>query len=247
MSVIYKAKLKAAKAAIAGKNYDYAYDLCHDLLEMDESNYNIHILLGVSCQNLEKWDEGERVYNKAMLMPKANVLAWQGICALYEASNNQPKYVNALVALRERYISEESYGKAWETMHKMILLSEESGNQRRLVNTLRELTDDGAYHSLLSVADVDPAPPSPVELLERMYNIESSLDEKTIDSEVNKRKTRLGAGPISKVRKDVTTEVWAQSGLLSTLRQLVAVCEKNGQEPAKLQWLEQLFQTLLER
>ncbi|KAJ2823823.1 Superkiller protein 3, partial [Coemansia furcata] len=247
MSVIYKAKLKAAKAAIAGKNYDYAYDLCHDLLEMDESNYNIHILLGVSCQNLEKWDEGERVYNKAILMPKANVLAWQGICALYEASNNQPKYVNALVALRERYISEESYGKAWETMHKLILLGEESGNQRRLVNTLRELTDDGAYHSLLSVADVDPAPPSPVELLERMYNIESLLDEKTIDGEVNKRKTRLGAGPISKVRKDVTTEVWAQSGLLSTLRQLVAVCEKNGQEPAKLQWLEQLFQTLLER
>ncbi|KAJ2059674.1 Superkiller protein 3 [Coemansia sp. S146] len=247
MSVIFKAKLKAAKTAIAEKNYDYAYDLCHDLLEMDESNYNIHILLGVSCQNMEKWDEGERVYNKAMAMPKANVLAWQGICALYEAAKNQPKYVNALVALRERYISEESYGKAWETMHKLILLSEESGDQRRLVNTLRELTAAGAYHSLLSVVDADPAPPSPAELLERIYNIERVLDERTVDSEVNKRKTRLGAGPISKVRKDVTMEVWAQSGLLNTLRQLVAVCEKSGQEPARLQWLEQLFQTLLER
>ncbi|KAJ2584700.1 Superkiller protein 3 [Coemansia sp. RSA 1836] len=247
MSVIFKAKLKSAKTAIAEKNYDYAYDLCHDLLEMDESNYNIHILLGVSCQNLEKWDEGERVYNKAMAMPKANTLAWQGICALYEASKNQPKYVNALVALRERLISEESYGKAWEAMHKLILLSEESGDQRRLINTLRELTDAGAYHSLLSVADADPAPPTPAELFERMYNIERSLDERSVDSEVNKRKTRLGAGPISKVRKDVTTEVWAQSGLLHTLRQLVAVCEKSGHEPARLQWLERLFQTLLER
>ncbi|KAJ2489025.1 Superkiller protein 3 [Coemansia sp. RSA 2050] len=247
MSVIFKAKLKSAKTAIAERNYDYAYDLCHDLLEMDESNYNIHILLGVSCQNMEKWDEGERVYHKAMTMPKANILAWQGICALYEASKNQQKYVNALIELRGRYLSEESYGKAWETMHKLILLSEESGDQRRLVNILRELTDAGAYHSLLSVVDADPAPPSLVELLERMYNIERTLDERTVDSEINKRKTRLGAGPIAKVRKDVTTEVWAQSGLLNTLRQLVSVCEKSRQESARLQWLEQLFQTLLER
>ncbi|KAJ2683555.1 Superkiller protein 3 [Coemansia spiralis] len=247
MSVIFKAKLKSAKTAIAEKNYDYAYDLCHDLLEMDSSNYNIHILLGVSCQNMEKWDEGERVYNKAMTMPKANILAWQGMCALYEASKNQQKYVNALIDLRERYLSEESYGKAWETMHKLILLSEESGDQRRLVSILRELTDTGAYHSLLSVVDADPAPPSLAELLERMYNIERTLDERTVDSEINKRKTRLGAGPIAKVRKDVTAEVWAQSSLLNTLRQLVSVCEKSGQVPARLQWLEQLFQTLLER
>ncbi|KAJ2745035.1 Superkiller protein 3 [Coemansia sp. BCRC 34301] len=249
MSVIYKAKLKSAKAAIAEKNYDYAYDLCHDLLEIDESNYNTHILLGVACQSLEKWDEGERIYNKAMTMPKANILAWQGICALYEASKNQKKYANALTALRERLISEGSYGKAWETMHKLIVLSEQSGDQRQLVNTLRELTDAGAYHSLLSVSDTDPAPPTPAELLERMYNIERSLDERTVDSEINKRKTRLGAGPITKVRKEVTTEVWAQSGLLHTLRQLVAVCENGGigQESARLQWLERLFQTLLER
>ncbi|KAJ2165038.1 hypothetical protein GGF45_006039, partial [Coemansia sp. RSA 551] len=58
MSVIYKAKLKAAKTAVSEKNYDYAYDLCHDLLELDATSYPVHILLGVSCQHMSKWSEG---------------------------------------------------------------------------------------------------------------------------------------------------------------------------------------------
>ncbi|KAJ2713748.1 Superkiller protein 3, partial [Coemansia spiralis] len=247
MSVIFKAKLKAAKAAVADKNHDYAYDLCHDLLELDADNYNVHILLGVSCQHLHKWREGEAVYARAMAMPKANILAWQGACALHEAEGSRDKYEAALGALRQRFLDDENADKAWETTHKLLGLREEAGDERRLVQALRELAQPGPLHALLSVAAADPAPPSLAEILERMLAIEAELDRKTIDSEVNKRKTRIGAGPIAKVRLEVQGEVYAQSGVLDTLAQLVALHTESGDADARLQAEEQYFGALVDR
>ncbi|KAJ2358612.1 Superkiller protein 3 [Coemansia erecta] len=224
MSVIYKAKLKAAKTAVSEKNYDYAYDLCHDLLELDADSYPVHILLGVSCQHMEKWAEGERVYQRAMELPKANTLAWQGQCALFEASGDHAKHEHALRSLCSRLVREGNTDKAWETMHKLIELLEggQTGDPRRLVCALRELAPEGEYHALLGAEGADPRPPTTDELLERMYSIESELDERLIDSEVSKRRTRLGAGPVQRVRAEVRAEVFGASGLLETLAQLVA-------------------------
>ncbi|KAJ1717966.1 Superkiller protein 3, partial [Coemansia biformis] len=247
MSVIFKAKLKAAKAAVAEKNHEYAYDLCHDLLELDAANYNVHILLGVSCQHLGKWREGESVYQRAMAMPKANVLAWQGVCALHEAEGDRDKHEAALVALRQRHLDDEHAEKAWETTHKLIALREAAGDQRRLAQALRDLARPGPLHALLSVTGADPPPPPLAELLERMYTIEDALDRKTVDSEVNKRKTRLGAGPIAKVRQEVREEVYAQSGLLDTLAQLVALHSEGGNAGALLRVEELYFEALADR
>ncbi|KAJ1959302.1 Superkiller protein 3, partial [Dipsacomyces acuminosporus] len=247
MSVIFKAKLKAAKTAIGEKNYDYSYDLCHDLLELDEANYNVHILLGVSCQHMEKWEEGEKVYQRAMQMPKANILAWQGICALYEAANLTDKYKQALARLCDKHLAEGNKDKAWEAMAKLIKLHEDSGNKRDLVAGLRQVTKAGEYNILLSAAGTDPAPPKLAEVLVRMYDIERDLDQKTVDTEVNKRKTRLGAGPIAKVRRDVRKEVWSQSGLLDTLSQLILLHLEEGSEEERLEYQEHYFNTLIER
>ncbi|KAJ1835332.1 hypothetical protein LPJ63_001220 [Coemansia sp. RSA 2711] len=214
-------KLKAAKAAVGEKNYDYAYDLCHDLLEMDRSNYNVYILLGVSCQHLGKYAEGEGTYAHAQTMPKANVLAWQGLCALYEASGDRTKHEQALQSLCDRLVVEGNRNKAWETMNKVILLVE--SDDRRLVSVLRGLTQAGPYHDLLK-AEADPQPPTEMELLERMCEIESTLDSRMVESEVNKRRTRLGAGPVQRVRAEVRAEVYGKSTLLDTLQQLVAAC-----------------------
>ncbi|KAJ2161270.1 Superkiller protein 3 [Coemansia sp. RSA 552] len=247
MSVIFKGKLKAAKAAIAEKNYDYAYDLCHDLLEIDEGNYNVHILLGVSCQHLDKWTEGEKVYRKAMGMPKANTLAWQGICALYEASKDTAKYEAALTDLRGRYMDEGNAAKAWETTHKLLTLIEESGDKRRLIGALRSLSTPGPLRALLDVTGADPSPPTLSDLLERMYAIESLLDKSTVDAEIGKRKTRIGAGPLVKVRQEVREEVFGQSGLLDTLAQLASLYEQSGDADKALSFKERLFDALADR
>ncbi|KAJ1936746.1 Superkiller protein 3, partial [Kickxella alabastrina] len=151
MSVIFKAKLKNAKTAINDKDYSYSYDLCHDLLELDSTNYNAHILLGVSCQHLQKWNEGTAVYRKAQALGKANILAWQGLCALHEAEGNDQELVRSLGSLRDRYLNQEDdLEKAWETHQKIIALAEKSGSQRQVVAELRLLTEDsGPLHRLL--------------------------------------------------------------------------------------------------
>ncbi|KAJ2769545.1 Superkiller protein 3, partial [Coemansia nantahalensis] len=248
MSVIFKAKLKAAKEAVGSKNYEYAYDLCHDLLELDANNYNVHILLGVSCQHLCKWREGESVYARAMRMPKANTLAWQGACALHEAEGDGEKYEAALVALRQRHLDDGNADRAWETAHKLIGLREAAGDQRRLVQMLRELArPEGPLHALLGATAADPAPPSLAELLERMVTIEAALDRKTVDSEISKRKSRIGAGPLAKVRQEVRDEVYAQSGLLDTLALLVALYAADSDAGALLRAEEQYLMALMER
>ncbi|KAJ1987549.1 Superkiller protein 3 [Coemansia spiralis] len=249
MSAIFKTKLKAAKIAVTEKNYDYAYDLCHDLLELDEPNYNVYILLGISCQNLEKWDEGEKAYKKAIEMPKANILAWQGICALYEAAKATDKYELSLKDLQNRFLLEGNKEKAWETTSKLILLAEQSGDTRKLIDVLRQLTADGPLCSLLDPSIVTaPTPPSLPELLMRIYSMENELDIKTIEKEINKRKTRLDAGPIAKVRKDVKSEVWGQSGVLDTLKQLIFLySERDNALDQKLHFEERYFNSLMER
>ncbi|KAJ2851005.1 Superkiller protein 3 [Coemansia brasiliensis] len=248
MSVIFKAKLKAAKTAISEKNYDYAYDLCHDLLELDESNYNVHILLGVSCQHLGKWTEGDKVYQRAMQMPKANILAWQGVSALYEASGDRDKYEHALRSLCDRYISENNLDKAWETMQKIIQLYETVQDGRKLVSILRELTAEGPYHILLKAQPTDSQlPPKETEIWERMYEVEVSSDERMIETETKKRKTRLGAGPAAQVRAEVRAEVFAQSGVLATLAGLVAKCIDDGDMERLLISEQRFFECLDDR
>ncbi|KAJ1752789.1 Superkiller protein 3 [Coemansia sp. RSA 1821] len=243
MSVIFKAKLKAAKTAISEKNYDYAYDLCRDLLELDESNYNVHILLGVSCQHLGKWAEGDKVYQRAMQMPKANILAWQGISALYEASGDRDKYEQALRNLCDRYISESNLEKAWETMQKIIQLYETPQDGRKLVSILRELTAEGPYHKLLAQAEA----PKETEIWERMYEVEYGCDERMIETETKKRKTRLGAGTAAQVRAEVRAEVFAQSGVLETLAGLVAKCIEDGDMEQLLTNEQRFFECLDDR
>ncbi|KAJ2706466.1 Superkiller protein 3 [Coemansia sp. IMI 203386] len=244
MSVIFKAKLKSAKTALADKDYEYAYDLCQDLLELEADNYNVHIFLGVACQHLGKLSEGEKTYEKAKRMPKANILAWQGASALQEASGDKSKYKKALEELRDRLIGEDNLEKAWETMYKVIELVEKSGDRRQLVNELRQLTEGGKLHMLLNAGMTEPEVPTEREVLERMYTVESTLDSQTVQSEIEKRRTRLSAGPIGRVRHQVKSEVWGQSGLLATLSRLIAL---HIDDEERFIWEERYFTELRQR
>ncbi|KAJ1938263.1 Superkiller protein 3, partial [Kickxella alabastrina] len=79
------------------------------------------------------------------------------------------------------------------------------------------------------------------EVLQRMFAEESALDARTVDAEVAKRRTRLAAGPLAKVMRDVRMEVWAQSGVLQTLARLI-VLSLDADE--RLRWEEEYFAQL---
>ncbi|KAI7826452.1 hypothetical protein BX661DRAFT_171709 [Kickxella alabastrina] len=241
MSVIFKAKLKNAKTAINDKDYSYSYDLCHDLLELDSTNYNVHILLGVSCQHLQKWNEGTAVYRKAQALGKANILAWQGLCALHEAEGNDQELVRSLGSLRDRYLNQEDdLEKAWERIKKSSPWRRSPAASGRWCE-LRLLTEDsGPLHRLLLAGNAQDIM-TEREVLQRMFAEESALDARTVDAEVAKRRTRLAAGPLAKVMRDVRMEVWAQSGVLQTLARLI-VLSLDADE--RLRWEEEYFAQL---
>ncbi|KAJ1852467.1 Superkiller protein 3, partial [Coemansia sp. RSA 2703] len=248
MSVVLKAKLKAAKTAIGDKDYEYAYSLSHDVLEMDAGNYAAHIYLGVACQHLGKWDEGEKTYRKAQGLPKANVLAWQGMCALYEAADNREKHMEALEQLRDWYMAAGDLEHAWETMHGVLAqLSEISGGERQLVAELSRLVGTGDLSRLLSAGACAKEVPSEREVLERMYTVESAYDERTVARETERRRTRLHGGGLDKVRSEVRSEVWGASHVLTTLSRLVQASMDVGDDAAQLTWEEQYLAALRER
>ncbi|KAJ2521903.1 Superkiller protein 3 [Coemansia sp. RSA 2049] len=182
-------------------------------------------------------------------MPKANMLVWQGLCALYESSKAMDKYEKTLEKLRDCYLVDGMKEKTWETMHKLISLAEESKNTRKLIGILHHLSEDGPLRCLLDPAMVaDPKPPTLQGLLERLYNMEFELDNSTIEREINKRKTRIDAGPIAVVRKSVKEEVWSQSGVLDTLKRLISLySEHNDALDQKLHIEEKYFNALMER
>ncbi|KAJ2785924.1 Superkiller protein 3 [Coemansia interrupta] len=247
MSVVLKAKLKAAKAAIGDKDYEYAYSLSHDVLEMDGSSYPAHIYLGVACQHLAKWDEGAAVYLRAQGLPKANALAWQGACALHEAAGDEEKHVAALERLRAWYVEAGELERAWETMYRVLKLAEASGDERRLVAELGRLTDAGDLAVLLSAGACAHEVPSTREVLERMLAVESAYDARTVERETEKRRTRLSAGGIDKVRSDVRREVWGASRVLQTLARLVQESMAVGDDAARFAWEERYLDELRAR
>ncbi|KAJ2553131.1 Superkiller protein 3 [Coemansia sp. RSA 1933] len=160
------------------------------------------------------------------------------------------KYERALEDLRDRYLAEGGpREKAWETMHKLISLAEESNDTRKLINVLRQLADDGPLRCLVDpTIAADPPPPSLHELLERLFDVENELDKSTIEKEISKRRTRIDAGPISTVRKTVKEDVWSQSGVLDTLKQLVFLYSEHGEAiNQKLHFEELYFYALMER
>ncbi|KAJ1719160.1 Superkiller protein 3, partial [Coemansia erecta] len=246
MSVVLKAKLKAAKAAIGDKDYEYAYSLSHDVLEMDAASYAAHIYLGVACQHLAKWDEGTGVYERAQKLPKANALAWQGLCALHEAAGDEEKHVAALGRLRDWYVAAGELERGWETMHRILALAEASGDERRLVAQLTQLVD-GPLTQLLSAGACAHDVPTTREVLERMHAVESAHDARVVGRETERRRTRLSAGGLDKVRAEVRREVWGASRVLQTLAQLVHACMDVGDDAARFTWEQRYFAELRAR
>jgi Tfp pilus assembly protein PilF len=72
-----KLQLKAARDALAQKNFDYAEQICQDILEFDPLNYNALVFQGVSLKELERPQDAKRSYEKAIESSPKQFLAYQ--------------------------------------------------------------------------------------------------------------------------------------------------------------------------
>ncbi|KAJ8029553.1 Tetratricopeptide repeat protein 37 [Holothuria leucospilota] len=83
-----KAALKSAKEAIKNKEYKEAIKFCKIVLKEDKSHYNGLVFVGVAATELGQPDQGIAAYKKAIDADPNQELAWQGLCSLYEKSEN---------------------------------------------------------------------------------------------------------------------------------------------------------------
>ena len=69
--------LKEAKEYLNAKEYDKAVEVCKEILMWNSANFHAHVFLGLAYQNLRKWDDSEKSYQKAIEIEKDNILGYQ--------------------------------------------------------------------------------------------------------------------------------------------------------------------------
>jgi tetratricopeptide (TPR) repeat protein len=102
-----KLQLKAARDAIAQKNFDYAEQLCEDILELDPEHYTALVFSGLALKELERFEESKQRYEKAIKIQPGQILAFQGMLKLLETTNDKQGQVHIYQQLCRFYL--ESY------------------------------------------------------------------------------------------------------------------------------------------
>ncbi|KAF8070280.1 TPR-like protein [Lyophyllum atratum] len=220
-----KSKLKAARDALAKKDYGAACDAATQVLEHEPDNYNANVFLGLSSLELGQFEKSEQAYLRATTLNPDNPLAWQGISKFYEQREEWEKYANSLNHLTELYSNINETVKCAESWQKLVELRRERGTRLQLVEALSLLLPQSPiYVTLLSLPRPDLTNPASATTFTAQTAIHQSLphleeivslleihEEETIKKEVEKRRTRLGAAGPELVKKEVGREVWGTS------------------------------------
>ncbi|KAH8828520.1 superkiller protein 3 [Flagelloscypha sp. PMI_526] len=221
-----KQKLKAAREAISKKDYSKAKDNASSALEYDPDNYNAHVFLALAYSELGQLDESEQSYRNAIQLNKDQLLAWQGLSKLYEKAQKWSQYGDSLVELMNLFSVSDDATKCAETYQKLLDLRR-NGTRKEIIETLELILPQSRYYSTLSqLPPPDPSNPTATTTAPTQSAIHDSLpvlceiidltekeERLYFQKEVDKRRTRLGAGLPAQIQKDVGVEVWSDSQL----------------------------------
>ncbi|CCM00695.1 uncharacterized protein FIBRA_02734 [Fibroporia radiculosa] len=229
MSTFAKGKLKAAREAIGKKDYEKARDTSTEVLEYEPENYNANVFLGLALLNLKQIESSEQAYQKAAASSPDQPLAWQGLLQLYEQAANWVKYAETLEHLARLFSKAGDAIKCAETLQKLIDLrrNPDRSTSIQLADALSLLLVDSSLYAVLSTLPLpDPTNPTSTAIraiqvaihntlpvLEEIVSIYEKQESETIDSEVAKRRTRLGAAGPEQLRKEVGREILGASKL----------------------------------
>eukprot|EP00794_Sanderia_malayensis_P009656 gene9656-10644_t len=90
------AALKAAKEAIKQKEYKEALKHCKSVIKIDKTNYHAFVFIGLCAKELEQYEQSQSAFKKAIEQNPEHILAWQGLCNLYESARKE-EWNNSLV------------------------------------------------------------------------------------------------------------------------------------------------------
>lgn len=79
-----KQALRDAREAIREKEYKTALKHCKSALKVDKNCYTAWVFVGVAAQEIDQVEQAVAAFRKAIEISPEQILAWQGLCALYD-------------------------------------------------------------------------------------------------------------------------------------------------------------------
>ncbi|PVG02399.1 TPR-like protein [Serendipita vermifera] len=218
-----KSNLKLARDFINKKDFRKAHDAASQVVLDDPTNYNGHVFLGLANLELGDSKKSEEAYLAATQLNAQQPLAWQGLSKLYEHTEQWGNYAQSLLKLAELFSESADATKCAESIGKYIEIRRKHGTRRNVIDALSLLLETSPYYASLStlpepdpsssIYDVQMAIYNSLPVLEEIIKLTEEDEAETINSEVNKRKTRIGAPPLAILRENVKQEIWSSSKL----------------------------------
>ncbi|KAM0791144.1 hypothetical protein ACM66B_005630 [Microbotryomycetes sp. NB124-2] len=229
MSDFVKSKQKELKQAVQSKQWSLVEKHAQSVLSFDSSNYNARVFLALALFNLEKYDEAEETYKKAIELGPTQLLARQGLVAFYEKRLRWSDCDQALNELLDVCAQAQDAQKYAETLQKLLDIRRAHGSRQQLIQVLTLLLPSSPSRPLLtSLPPAAPTAPtaspyhqiqlalsSPLPTLLELASLIESQELEQIENETKKRRQRLGGPNLSAIetRRQVESEQLRSSQL----------------------------------
>ncbi|KAI0356305.1 TPR-like protein [Trametes cingulata] len=228
MSAFVKGKLKAAREALAKEEYEKARDAALGVLEYEPDSYPAHVFLGLAYINLNEFDKSEQAYRKAIELNPEQLLAWQGVSRFYEKVERWEDYARSLERIARLHAAANDAVKCAEALQKLVELRRDVKKSTPMqAEVLYLLLPESDLYSVLStlpppdptnptstsIGSIQSAAHNSLPILEELVSIYEQEENNVAQSEIGKRRQRLGAPPVDQIIRDVTLEVLASSKL----------------------------------
>ncbi|KAL1924268.1 uncharacterized protein VTP21DRAFT_7303 [Calcarisporiella thermophila] len=222
-----KKDLKLAREAIAAKDFENAVRCCQRVLNWEPDNYNARVFLGVAYLNLNKPEESEASYKRAIDINPTQILAWQGLASFYEKRERWKEFVDTHEALIKRFYIESNDGKKiLDSLNKILDVQRKWGDTRIVIQHLERYLPEGEFGHIIK--EGVEGWPLPVDLWREIVSLQESYDTETIKREISARKGRIGAPSFNILTKQVTSEVYGQSKLDEGYQKLIEYGKSMG-------------------
>lgn len=137
-----KQALKEAREAIRQKDFKAALRHCKAALKLDKECYMAWVFVGAAAQEIDQLEQSVAAFNKAAAIAPDQILAWQGLCALYEKhqtlGNFESDRHNVYLKLIE--LTQSDAAKQVEMAEKLTSYYKNLGKTAEYINALDQCT-----------------------------------------------------------------------------------------------------------
>lgn len=234
-----KAKLKTSREAIQAKDWQGALDAADQVVEHEADSYNGHVFRALALLNLERFDDSEAAYQKAIKVQPSQLLAWQGLEKFYTQRGQWEKAAGVLQREMDLAVEGQDAVKCAEALQRLVNIQREEGGRSRLAAALSFYLPDSPYFALLStLPEPDQTAPTSTPTFEaqmamhlnslrtllEVITLVEGFEGDLVEKEFEKSRMRMNAAGKSReqLRNEAGLSVWTQSKLPQLYDQVLA-------------------------